>query len=156
MICTTVPFLLFAMTAWSCGTQEDHGAAQTAPITLASLLEEMVDPAAIARFPDPAYRQLQASSYNRASTSRFQPEQGTDGWFADSDGLGFLRIEGEGEEREWVVMEHDGPGCLTHMWTPYFYYNFGNRVGPRIKIYLDGNSEPVIDEVFIELLTRNE
>ena len=34
------------------------------------------------------YTQQQASSYNRASKAKGQP-----GWFADSDGTGFIRTE---------------------------------------------------------------
>lgn len=117
------------------------------PVTLASLLDEMTDREAVARLPEPAYRQLQASSYSRASVARDQP-----GWFADQDGVGFVRTESIHGREEWVLMEHDGPGCLTRMWTPYFYYGLGNREGPNIKIYLDGNAEPAIDENMIALL----
>ncbi|MGI9429368.1 MAG: glycoside hydrolase family 172 protein [Bythopirellula sp.] len=126
------------------------------PITFESLLQEQADYDTLARLPDPAYQQLQSSSYNRLSTSRDQPEQGTNGWFADSDGVSWLREEVVNGETEWVIMEHDGPGCLTKFWTPFFYYGFNNRVGPKIRIYLDGEKEPVIDEYFIELLTRND
>ena len=117
-------------------------------ITLDTLLEEMVDREHLARFPDPLYRSLQASSYNRQSVHRNQP-----GWFADSDGLGFIRTETVDNQTEWVIMEHEGPGCITRIWTPFFYYNFNERVGPNVRIYLDGAAEPVIDESLIELLT---
>ena len=122
-----------------------------APVTLQSLLQEMTDRDAVARYPEPVYQSLQASSYNRASVRRGEP-----GWFADSDGVGFIREEKVNGRTEWVVMEHEGPGCLTHFWTPFFYYGFGNRVGPDIRIYLDGADTPVIEEGFIELLTRND
>ena len=125
-------------------------------IRFESLLRMMSDRDSLARFPDPDYRQLQSSSYNRLSTRRDQKEQGTDGWFADSDGVTSLRMETIDGRNEWVIMEHNGPGCLTKFWTPYFYYDFQDRVGPKIRIYLDGDQEPVIDEYFIELLTRNE
>jgi hypothetical protein len=121
------------------------------PITLESLLTEMGDLDRLAQHPDDGYRSLQASSYNRRSTHRDKP-----GWFADQDGVGFIRTEQVNGKTEWVIMEHDGPGCLTKMWTPFFYYGFGNRVGPRIRIYLDGAETPTIDETFIELLTRND
>ena len=126
--------------------------AQSGPITLKSLLREMADPEAVARFPEPEYRCLQASSYNRASTNRNQPNQDTTGWFADSDGVGFIRIETNQTGREWVLMEHEGPGCITKMWTPFFYYDFHNRVGPNVRIYLDGSAKPVIDEPLIALV----
>lgn len=117
-------------------------------ITLGSLLEEMIDRDRVARFPEPVYRSLQASSYNRESIHRDNP-----GWFADSDGLGFLRTEMIAGRTEWVVMEHEGPGCVTRIWTPFFYYDFNERVGPNVRIYLDGAETPVIDESLIELVT---
>lgn len=120
-------------------------------VTLTSLLDEMADRDALARWPSPAYRQLQASSYNRASVRRDKP-----GWFADSDGVSWIREELRDGKREYVIMEHQGPGCITKLWTPFFYYAFEDRVGPRLRIYLDGAAMPVIDEGFIELLTRND
>lgn len=121
-------------------------------VNLKSLLREMADRDQVAKLPDPDYRCLQASSYNRASAA----PRGSDGWYADSDGVGFIREEQHGGRKEWVIMEHDGPGCLTKFWTPYFYYDINNHRGPRIRIYLDGSEEPVINGNFIELLTRGE
>ena len=139
--------LLFALGSSAClSTGAD---APRAPITLASLLAELTDPAALARWPAPEYRTLQASSYHRASTHRDQPDQSDRGWFADSDGTGFVRTERVNGHEEFVLMEHDGPGALTRLWTPFFYYDFGERVGPNVRIYLDGASEPVIDEPLI-------
>ena len=123
-------------------------------VTFGSLVQEMADRDALAVFPAPRYESLQASSYNRLSTARDQPDQGTGGWFADSDGTGFIRTEVINGQTEWVVMEHSGPGALTRFWTPFFYYDFGNRSGPNIRIYLDGSTTPVIDQNFIELLTN--
>jgi glycerophosphoryl diester phosphodiesterase len=117
-------------------------------ITLDSLLEEMIDRDRMARFPEPVYRSLQASSYNRESVHRDKP-----GWFADSDGLGFLRTETVDGKTEWVIMEHEGPGCITRIWTPFFYYDFNERVGPNVRIYLDGAETPVVDGSLIELVT---
>jgi hypothetical protein len=108
----------------------------------------MADPAAVARFPDPPYQCLQASSYNRESVHRDRP-----GWFADSDGLGFLREETRRGRKEWVIMEHSGPGCLTRIWTPFFYFDLADHTGPNVRIYLDGAEEPVIDEGLIGLVT---
>ena len=121
------------------------------PIALRSLLYEMSDPDALPRWPQPAYRQLQASSYNRASQVRGGP-----GWFADSDGVGFIRTEPRDGNTEWVLMEHDGPGCITRIWTPFFYYNFNERIGPNVRIYLDGADEPVIDCPLIELVRAKQ
>ena len=119
-----------------------------AVITFNSLLEEMGDRSASTYWPEIEYRSLQASSYNRASVAPDKP-----GWFADSDGVSWIREEMNGGKKEYVIMEHDGPGCITRMWTPFFYYSFSNRIGPNIKIYLDGNTKPVIEENFIALLS---
>ncbi|MFO0829133.1 MAG: glycoside hydrolase family 172 protein [Phycisphaerales bacterium] len=117
-------------------------------VTFTGLLSEMTDRDALARLPVPEYRCLQASSYNRASVARDQP-----GWFADSDGEGFVRVERIGGADEWVLMEHAGPGCITKMWTPFFYRDFNERVGPHVRIYLDGSDTPVIDESLIALVS---
>lgn len=66
------------------------GAAST--VSFGSLLNEMTDLDRLAQLPDPPYACLQASSYNRESVKRDQP-----GWFADGDGTGFIRKEGETE-----------------------------------------------------------
>ncbi|MEI7985648.1 MAG: glycoside hydrolase family 172 protein [Armatimonadota bacterium] len=116
-------------------------------ITLNSLLAEMCDRDRLARFPNPPYQSLQASSYNRESTHRDKP-----GWFADSDGTGYIREETINGKHEYVMMEHTGPGCITKMWTPFFYYDFNNRVGPNVRIYLDGSSTPTFDESLIKLV----
>ncbi|HSO86294.1 MAG TPA: hypothetical protein VLQ91_07075, partial [Draconibacterium sp.] len=59
---------------------------QNKEINLTTLLNEMVDRDLITRFPQNGYQCLQASSYNRESVSPDKP-----GWFADSDGIGFIR-----------------------------------------------------------------
>lgn len=127
-------------------------ASQAAVITLPHLLKEMTDPAAVTRFPDPEYECRQASSYNRMSTHRDQPDQTTSGWFADSDGVGFLRKEQINGRTEYVLLDHEGPGCLTKLWTPFFYYDFNNRTGPNVRIYLDGSDQAVLDESLIRLV----
>ena len=109
----------------------------------------MGDRITITRWPDPTYRSLQASSYNRASVAPDKP-----GWFADSDGISWIREELNEGKKEYVIMEHNGPGCITRMWTPFFYYNFNNRTGPNVRIYLDGNKKPVIEENFIRSSDR--
>ena len=116
-------------------------------ITFNSLLAEMCDRDRLARFPNPPYESLQASSYNRESVRRDLP-----GWFADSDGTGYIREETINGKREFVIMEHTGPGCITKIWTPFFYYDFNNRVGPNVRIYLDGSKTQTFDESLIKLV----
>lgn len=115
-----------------------------ASVTFAALVEEMANPMALARLSQISYEARQASSYNRESTNRDKP-----GWFADSDGTGYIRQD---ENGEYVLMEHDGPGCITKIWTPFFYYDFNERKGPNVRVYLNGSKNPVIDESLIDLV----
>ncbi|MBS1708765.1 MAG: DUF2961 domain-containing protein [Armatimonadetes bacterium] len=115
-------------------------------VTFTSLLHELGDRSSLSKWPSPEYQSLQATSYNRESVKRGQP-----GWFADSDGTGYIREEGQGADKRYVLMEHDGPGCITKMWTPFFYYDFNERTGPDIQIILDGKT--VFDESLIKLVT---
>jgi len=116
-------------------------------ISISSLLEEMVDRDQIANFPKSNYKSLQASSYNRESVSPDKP-----GWFADSDGIGFIRTEENNGKKEWVIMEDDGPGVITKIWAVCFYYGLNNTTGANIKFYLDGATEPAISTNFFKLV----
>lgn len=116
-------------------------------INLTSLLNEMTDREQITRFPESGYQCLQASSYNRESVSPDKP-----GWFADSDGIGFIRIEENKGQKEWVIMEDEGPGVITKIWAVCFYYGLKDTTGANIKFYLDGNPEPVIHTNFFKLV----
>lgn len=97
-------------------------------VSLASLLDEMTDRAAITKFPN--YSCKQASSYDRAAKS---PD---DNWFANGDASQFLREEKNGDRTEWVLMEAEGPGAIVRWWI----------TGPHYKnsfyIYIDGAAEP--------------
>lgn len=131
------------LAAWLVGLAPARGS-----VTFASLLSEMADRGAVAQWPAPEYASLEATSYNRESKRRDLP-----GWFADSDGTGYIRTEGSGDKLQYVLMECNGPGCITKMWTPFFYYDFNERTGPKVQIYLDGSDKPVIDESLIKLVT---
>ncbi|TAN17260.1 MAG: DUF2961 domain-containing protein [Chitinophagaceae bacterium] len=125
-----------------------HTFAQQKPVTFQSLLNETANNNQLVQYPSPYYQQLEASSYNRASVSPFKP-----GWFADGDGSGYIKKDTVNGKTEYVIMEHQGPGCITRMWTPYFYYNLNDHTGPNISVYIDGSKKPVLKENFIELLT---
>ncbi|MBN1909376.1 MAG: DUF2961 domain-containing protein [Pirellulales bacterium] len=105
------------------------------PITLETLLDEMVDRTAVARFPDPAYTCHQASSYHRESVAPDQP-----GWFANQDRSNFIRSETNQGRTEWVLMDEKGPGAIVRFWVTAPHY-----LG-TIRIYLDGADEPVLAE----------
>jgi hypothetical protein len=123
--------------------------AQRYDVTFESLLNEMTDRSVVTKKPVYPYKTLQSSSYNRASVSPSDPA----GWFANNDQGYDLRKEVNHGRLESVLMECDGPGVLTRIWTPFFYKDFNNRKGPDILIYLDGDEEPSIRANFIELVT---
>jgi len=110
------------------------------PITLDSLLREMIDRDAIARLPQPWYTCRQASSYDRASTS---PDDAKT-WFANGDASQYLRAENNGPQREWVMMDADGPGAIVRIWS-------ANPKG-TLRIYLDHESQPALTAPMAELL----
>src|SRR5512140_952833 len=58
-------------------------------VTTGTLLREMCDLEHLARWPEPAYRTVQFSSYDRRSTTSEAP-----GWFSNADGFGGEPIPG--------------------------------------------------------------
>ncbi len=122
-------------------------------VTITSLLKEMTDRDMVAKFPQNNFRLKQESSYNRASKT----PQDTVGWFTNADfntkeGLhNFLRVEEHNGVKEWVLMDHKGPGAIVRTWMPY-----SNPKDPSttstIKIYLDGATEPVLEGNMLGLL----
>lgn len=104
-------------------------------LTFQSLLDEMIDREASARFPSPAYTCRQASSYDRASVSPDDPAS----WQANNDRSFFIRSEENDGREEWVMLSAEGPGCIVRFWA-----TSGNPIG-HIRVYLDGADKPVID-----------
>src|SRR5690242_12861326 len=96
-------------------------------VSMESLLKKMSDNSQLAEFPTQFYQSLESSSYNRESVSPFEK-----GWFADGDGMGYIRKDTMDGRTEYVIMEHRGPGCITRMWTPYFYYGLNDHTGPNV------------------------
>jgi hypothetical protein len=115
--------------------------ARSATITIESLLNEMTDRDALARFPDPTYTTGQASSYDRASK-----EPGTPEWFANNDWSQFVRPEKHGDRTEWVMMDAAGPGCVTRIWSG------GPKPKGVIRFYLDESEKPAIEMLAAELI----
>jgi hypothetical protein len=81
------------------------------PITLESLLLEMADRDAVARWPDPPYSCQQTSSWDRDSKAPDQP-----GWFANIDSGQYIRSETNGGRLESVMMDAAGPGSIVRWW----------------------------------------
>jgi hypothetical protein len=117
-----------------------------APVTIESLLSEMVDRDAVARFPATNFRLKQHSSYNRASKTPDEPE----GWFTNQDynppranTHNFIRIEENNGRQEWVLMDHQAPGAIVRTWMPWLKQHKGGT-NITMRIYLDGAEEPVL------------
>ena len=113
-------------------------------VTTGTLLEEMADLGRLARWPDPAYRTIQFSSYDRRS--RYDETTGAQvDWDANGDAGNYIRKDpatGEG-----VMAEMEGPGCIWRIWS-------ADAQAGRVRIYLDGATEPVVDLPFIGYFDR--
>lgn len=122
-------------------------------ISIESLLKDMVNRDAVARFPITNFRLKQESSYNRASKT----PQDSVGWFDNHDfnskdeDHNFIRTEEKNGVKEWVLMDHVGPGAIVRTWMPFLKFNV-STTDIEIKIYLDGNPEPVIEGNMLGLL----
>lgn len=120
------------------------------PITIKSLLAEMVDRDALARFPDPAYTCRQASSYDRDSTSPSDPKT----WFANWDRSQFVRIDERDGHKEYVMMDEEGPGAIVHMWATWHGPGGGPFSDGTLRIYIDGAEQPAVEGRASEVIDR--
>lgn len=103
-------------------------------VTLESLLNEMTDYAAIARWPQPEFTCKQTSSYDRATVAPDRP-----GWFANNDQNQFIRTETNQSRTEKVMLDTDGPGCIVRFWLTTDQHKKG-----KLRIYLDGMAVPAL------------
>lgn len=106
-------------------------------LTYKDLVQRLTDLERLAVPPAPGERCEQWSSYDRAS--RYDAATGRYlNWDANGDGDGYIRKEGE----QFVFAEMEGPGCLWRIWSA------APKAG-RVRIYLDGASEPAVDLPFM-------
>ena len=117
-------------------------------VTFESLLEEMVDRDRVAKLPEPAYLCKQFSSYDRPSRTPADPRS----WFANVDRGNFLRTETGAGRKEWVLMDHGGPGCIARFWAPDRRLNNGKEEA-TVRFYLDGGPEPAFEVHYLDFLT---
>ena len=103
------------------------------PITVESLMKELADPNAIARFPDPAFKLIQSSSYDPVSKT---PDDAKS-WFANDDSGKFIRVDERDGRKESVMLDIDGPGAVVRVWSP-------NPKGV-MRVYIDGGAKPIIE-----------
>src|SRR5689334_13146199 len=85
--------------------------AAATPVTMESLLSEMIDREMVARLPDPPYQSHEASSYDRRKVSPGDPS-----WFSNQDYSQFIRKEDHNGRTESVMMDAEGPGVITRFW----------------------------------------
>ncbi|MFC1763357.1 glycoside hydrolase family 172 protein [Planctomycetota bacterium] len=116
------------------------------PVSMVSLLNEMVDREAVSRFPDTDFRLKQESSYNRASKTPDDPK----GWFTNSDyntakrTTNLIRVEENNGQKEWVLMDHQGAGAIVRTWMPWRKQQSAETT-TKMRIYLDGANEPTLE-----------
>jgi hypothetical protein len=102
-----------------------------APVTVAKLLNEMIDPDAVASWPQQSFHLKQASSYDRRSIA---PDSA--GWGANADQGQYIRTEEIEGRKELVMMDAEGPGAIVRFWLTTFKRN------GTIRIYFDNSKIP--------------
>ena len=105
------------------------------PVSLTMLLNEMTDRDALAHWPKPAYTAKEFTSYDRRSVSPDKP-----GWFANQDYSNYLRTEDRDGRQEYVMMDTEGPGAIV------CFFKATTDPTATVRIYLDGETKPVIEE----------
>lgn len=90
-------------------------------VTTGTLLDDMANLDRLARWPQPAFRTVQFSSYDRRSTGPEAP-----GWFSNADGFGrepvagfqkVLRPAAPGKPGLYLMAEVNGPGAIVRGWS---------------------------------------
>lgn len=105
-------------------------------LSYADLVHRLTNLERLAVLPRPGNTCQQWSSYDRAS--RYDEKTGKYvAWDANGDGNGIIRREGN----QQVFAEMEGPGCIWRIWSALPEQG-------RVKIYLDGNPNPVVDMPF--------
>lgn len=101
------------------------------PVTLETLLDEIVSYDEAVYFPAPSYTSKQFSSYDRRST-----KPGESGWFANNDNNGYVRIGTFQGRSEKVIFEQTGPGAITRIWTAGVINDI------TLRFYFDDEASP--------------
>ncbi|WP_242923153.1 DUF2961 domain-containing protein [Pontibacter liquoris] len=114
-------------------------------ITFNTLLQEMADREALARYPFPEYTLAQFSSYDRAMV-----KPGDSTWFANWDRSMFIRQELTDGRKEYVMFDTLGPGAVVRFWMTFDGENSGRGI---LRFYLDGSKEPVIAAPAVDVLS---
>lgn len=114
------------------------GAVAAESLSYIDLVKRLYDLEQVALIPASGERTAQFSSYDRKS--RIEEDSGQYiAWDANGDGDGIIRKEGD----QLVLAEMNGPGCIWRIWS-------AQPKEGRVRIYLDGASEPAVDLPFIK------
>ncbi len=120
------------------------GHAKADTYTYLDLIHQLTDLERLAIVPKPGVKTAQWSSYDRAS--RYDPDTGEyKAWDANGDGNGIIRRE-DGKQ---VFAEIEGPGVIWRIWSA------APQAG-RVRIYLDGNTEPAVDLRFSQYFDNTQ
>ena len=122
-----VYFFCAVAAAVSCGRNSEKC------VTLGSLLDEMVSYDVLASYPDPSYKTMQVSSYDRRTRDAQEP-----GWFANDDGFGYERADTVDGRIEKVLFDEKGPGAVTRIWM-----TTKDKTG-ILRFYFDGSDSPEV------------
>ena len=111
-------------------------------LTYVDLVGRLTDLEHLATLPETGEKCVQWSSWDRRSKYDGASGKYVD-WDANGDGGGIIRKEGD----ELVFAEMTGPGVIWRIWSAL------PKEG-RVKIYLDGATEPAVDLPFIGYFNR--
>ncbi len=114
-------------------------------VSLTTLLAEMTDRDAAAKWPEPAFTLKESSSHDRRKTNPADPAT----WHSNDDHDQFIRSEVNDGRHEWVILDHDGPGAITRFWIPLL----ADKDKQMIRFYFDGSPTPAIAVNFNELMS---
>jgi len=114
-------------------------------VSFKSLLNEMTDRDALARYPSADYKLAQFSSYDRATV-----KPGDSTWFANWDRSMFIRTEHNGGRKEYVMFDAKGPGAVVRFWMTFAGEHSGKGI---LRFYFDGHNEPAIVGAAVDILS---
>ncbi|MEM7487100.1 MAG: glycoside hydrolase family 172 protein [Bacteroidota bacterium] len=109
-------------------------------ISYVDMVKRLTDLKTLAKLPEEGEKSAMWSSYDRDSKIDSVTGEFID-WDANIDGFEpqYIRKEGDNE----VLAEMTGPGAIVRIWSA------SPRDG-KVKIYIDGSEEPIINESFID------
>lgn len=108
----------------------------------------MVDTARLGNYPDPAYKTVQFSSYDRRSSLPGGPH-----WFANSDGFGnepipnfeaVLAVPQGDQPGRYLICDVQGPGAIVRTWSA--------AIEGTIRVVLDDRDQPLFEGPASEFL----